>query len=172
MVRFLGWLRTNHVEVITVVGGLVAMNLILFAKAYRETDHINPVTAGQLGDFIGGYVGTAFVLLTAVLLYRTLRLQRESAQLQSFEARYFELLRLHRDNVAEMRIGNIEGRRIFLPMLRELWAARGVVEDCALEHAAVLTPRQKLHIAYYCLFESPRDSRRLFGLSQAITEAA
>ena len=146
------WANRHRVELSTALGGLIAMNLILFAKAYWETDQINPTTAGQLGDFVGGYIGTAFVLLSVVLLYRTLQAQRKSAQLQSFEARYFELIRLHRENVAEMRIGEVEGRRVFLPMLRELWAARQIVEDCARDTEVPLTAAQKLHISYYCLF--------------------
>lgn len=152
MKRLTRWLRIYRVEVALAAFGLLAMNAILLAKAYWETDQINPGTAGELGDFVGGYVGTGFVLLTALLLYRTLRSQREGAELQSFEARYFELVRLHRENVAEMKVGGIEGRRIFLPMLRELWAARQIVEDCAKAHAPTLTARQKLHVAYYCLF--------------------
>lgn len=144
---------TRHwVELSTALGGLIAMNLILLARAYWETDQVNPTTAGQLGDFVGGYIGTAFVLLSVVLLYRTLQAQRKSAQLQSFEARYFELIRLHRENVAEMRIGDAEGRRVFLPMLRELWAARQIVEDCASYAEISLTAAQKLHISYYCIF--------------------
>lgn len=146
------WITRHWVELLTALGGLIAMNLILLAKAYWETDHINPTTAGQLGDFVGGYIGTAFVLLSVVLLYRTLQAQRRSAQLQSFEARFFELIRLHRENVAEMRIGEVEGRRVFLPMLRELWAALQIVEDCASDAGVSLTPSQRLHISYYCLF--------------------
>lgn len=128
------------------------MNAILLADAYWETSKINPTTAGQLGDFVGGYVGTAFVLLSVVLLYRTLRTQRESAQLQSFEARYFELIKMHRDNVGEMRLQGLEGRRVFLPMLRELWAARRIAQNCATDYSLSLTQEQLLHIAYYCIF--------------------
>jgi len=157
-----GW-RRYSLEIFVCVVGLAAMNAILLAKAYWETDHINPTTAGELGDFVGGYVGTGFVLLSVVLLYRTLRTQRESAQRQSFEARYFELIKLHRENVAEMKVQGIEGRRVFLPMLRELWAARLIVESCARDLKAQLSQTQIIHVAYYCIFygTGPGSSRML-----------
>lgn len=146
------WWKRFAVELVSVGAGLIAMNAILLAGAYWETKSINPTTAGQLGDFVGGYIGTAFVLLSVLLLYRTLRAQRENNELQSFEARYFELLRLHRENVAEMSVQKISGRRVFLPMLRELWAARRIVQDCAANYSPALTQQQLIHIAYYGVF--------------------
>lgn len=146
------WAKKYRVEIVASLFGVLAMNLILLAEAYRAADAINPATAGELGDFVGGYVGTGFALFTALLLYRTLRAQRESSQLQSFEARYLELIRLHRDNVAEMREDKVEGRNLFLPMLRELGAAHQLVEASAAAKGLGLTSPQKLQIAYYCIF--------------------
>lgn len=146
------WWKRYAVELVSAVAGLLAMNAILLAGAYWETKKVNPTTAGQLGDFVGGYVGTAFVLLSVLLLYRTLRAQRENTELQSFEARYFELIKLHRENVAEMNVQGISGRRVFLPILRELWAARKIVQNCAAEYSPALTQQQLIHIAYYGVF--------------------
>lgn len=144
--------RRYVIEIFAIVFGLIAMNAVLLASAYWETDTINPATAGQLGDFVGGYIGTAFALLSVLFLYRTLRTQREGAQQQFFESKYFELIKMHRDNVAEMRLQSAEGRRVFLPIVRELWAALDKVKIAARLRCIDLNQRQLLHIAYYFVF--------------------
>jgi hypothetical protein len=161
--RLKRWICRYRVETGLALLGLLSMNAILLAKAYRQTDQIDPAIAGQFGDFVGGYVGTAFVLLTALLLYRTLRTQRDASELQFFEGRFFELMRLHRANIDEMAIGQTRGRRVFLLMLRELWAAHSVVDSCAQLHSPNLGSRERLHVAYYCLFfgVGVRSSRML-----------
>src|SRR6188472_4136380 len=86
------------------VGGLVAINLILFTGAYSG-DHVDPDKAGVLGDFVGGYVGAYIALLSGMGLLYTLALQRQQLQqqaaesrrqqqqdaIQRFQAKYFEL---------------------------------------------------------------------------------
>ncbi len=46
-------------------------------RIYGKAD-IDFATTGQFGDFMGGVVGTIFTLVGNVLLFYTLRLQRES----------------------------------------------------------------------------------------------
>src|SRR5690606_4256925 len=99
------WWSRNWVEALTIAGGLVAINLIFFADAYTESNTINPTTAGELGNFVGGYIGTIFALVSVVFLYSTLKNQREASTIEKFETKYFELIKMHRDNVAEIAIG-------------------------------------------------------------------
>jgi hypothetical protein len=108
------------------------MNAIFIARAFRQSDTVAPEIAGQLGDFVGGYVGTLFSLIGVLLLYVTLRSQRVASEKQSFENKYFELLKLHRDNVAELDLHGTSGRRLFVLMIREL--------RCALDVVAFATP--------------------------------
>lgn len=65
---------------------------------------------GQYGDFIGGVVATFFSLTGVLLLFETLRNQRHEfrknglSQLkQSFETKFFELIRFHRENISEIK---------------------------------------------------------------------
>jgi hypothetical protein len=79
---------------------------------------------GQFGDFIGGVIGTIFSAIGFVLLYLTLTEQRKSLIEQRnslneqrkaieeqkkaftkerFESKFFELIKLHRDNVSELK---------------------------------------------------------------------
>lgn len=163
------FLREFRIEILILVTGLVGMNLIFIAKAFRTTDTINATSAGQLGDFVGGFVGTFFALVSVVLLISTLRNQRRSAQVLNFEAKYFELLRLHRDNVAELEVQSITGRKLFVVLIRELRSALDVLKRVADRHVLDLNKQQLMHIAYYCLFfgTGPNSSRML---TQSLTE--
>lgn len=157
------WPREYWVEILVLALGLVAINLVFIAEAFRATDTLNPTSAGQLGDFVGGYVGTFLALASVVLLSATLRSQRKSAQVLNFEAKYFELLRLHRDNVAELEVQGVAGRKLFVVLIREYRAAAGVVRRLATAKQQKLTPTQIAHITYYCLFfgTGPNSSRML-----------
>jgi hypothetical protein len=157
------WLREYWVEILVLVLGLAAINLVFIAKAFRATDTLNPTSAGQLGDFVGGYVGTFLALASVVLLSATLRSQRKSAQVLNFEGKYFELLRLHRDNVAELEVQGVTGRKLFVVLVREYRSATAVVRRAAVTTQQKLTPEQVAHIAYYCVFygTGPNSSRML-----------
>ena len=157
------WLREHWIEILVLALGLVAMNLIFIAKAFRATDTVDPAGAGQLGDFVGGYIGTFFALASVVLLTSTLRNQRRSAQILNFEAKYFELLQLHRDNVAELEVQGVTGRKRFVVLIREFRSALEVTKRVAKTHSQALTQRQLAHITYYCLFfgTGPNSSRML-----------
>lgn len=158
-----GWVREYWIEILILIAGFVAMNLIFVAKAFRATDTIEPAGAGQLGDFVGGYVGTFFALASVVLLTSTLRNQRRSAQILNFEAKYFELLRLHRENVAELEVQGVTGRKIFVVLIREFRSAVEILRKIEEKHALFLPQKQLIHIAYYCLFfgTGPNSSRML-----------
>ena len=58
---------------------------------------------GQFGDFIGGVVGTFFALTGTILIYLTFNSQTKENKRIAFEASFFEMLRLHRENVNELR---------------------------------------------------------------------
>lgn len=58
---------------------------------------------GQFGDFVGGVVGTLFALAGTFLIYLTFQEQSKENKRTAFEAVFFEMIRLHRDNVSEMK---------------------------------------------------------------------
>jgi hypothetical protein len=157
-------IRDYWFEALVLVLGLCAINAIFFADAFRG-DAIKPGAAGLLGDFVGGYVGTFFALASVVLLTATLKSQRRAGQLLNFETKYFELLRLHRDNVAELEVQDVRGRRLFVMLLREFRAALDVTKLMADAHKQKLSQRQLVHIAYYCVFygTGPHSTRMLMN---------
>jgi Putative phage abortive infection protein len=156
------WTR-NLIEILTIAGGLITINLIFFANAYRETNTVDPATAGQLGDFVGGYIGTIFALVSVVFLYSTLKNQRESSTIEKFETKYFELIKMHRDNVAEISIGDDFGKKIFVVMIREFRSILKISKEVALKQNQRFTHEQLFVISYYALFfgVGPNSSRML-----------
>ncbi len=65
---------------------------------------IDMSSTAQVGDFIGGTIGTILAFISVLFLYITLRNQRISNSKERFENNFFELLKLYRDNVAEIEI--------------------------------------------------------------------
>jgi hypothetical protein len=157
------WWRRYRLELSVFLVGAVAMNLIFIANAFRESTTIDRTAAGQLGDFVGGYFGTFFALFGVVLVIRTIREGRETDRREKFEHKYFELIKMHRDNVAELQLQDATGRKIFVLLLRELRALLEVVREVAIQCKQELSRRQQLHVAYYCLFfgTGPNSSRML-----------
>lgn len=100
----------------------------LFVPAFNDwsldKSNINANLASQYGGFIGGVAGALFGLVSAILLFQNFYSQEKSAAKQSFESNFFEMIRLHRDNVLEMshQVPYYEeaffesGRRVFLSM--------------------------------------------------------
>jgi hypothetical protein len=67
--------------------------------------------SGQIGDFIGGVVGTIFSLSAFLLLALTFYEQTNFSKKERFESKFFDLLKLHRENVLELENGNKNGRK-------------------------------------------------------------
>jgi hypothetical protein len=155
--------RRYGIYVLILVIGLIAMNLIFFAGAFRQTYTVDRESAAQLGAFVGGYVGPFFALVGSVLLVTTLKSQKDSSEKQHFETKYFELVKMHRDNVAELDLQETSGSRLFVLMIRELRCVLEVLRKTAKASNQELTQTQALHIAYYCLFfgVGPNSSRML-----------
>ena len=57
---------------------------------------------GQIGDFIGGVVGTVISAAGFYFLYLTFNEQRQSFERERLESKFFDLIKLHRDNVVEL----------------------------------------------------------------------
>jgi len=87
------------------------------------TNKINFSVTGQFGDFIGGFLGTVINGAAFYFLYLTLNEQRKSAESQSFETKFYELIHLHRENVSELRYtkNNLtaESRKVFRVIVEE-----------------------------------------------------
>lgn len=112
------WFRRHLFEIIILGLGLFFIHFFLFSGTFQG-ENINSTKASEYGSFIGGYLGTLFALASVVFLYTTLRLQRQTSQIEKFENIFFELLNLHKNNVQEIIIKNQNGKKIFVLFIRE-----------------------------------------------------
>jgi hypothetical protein len=66
-------------------------------------DTTDYAATGQFGDFVGGFVGTLFTLSGTLLIFLSFREQNKQNKKENFESSYFEMIRLHRENVGELK---------------------------------------------------------------------
>lgn len=66
---------------------------------------------GQVGDFIGGVVGTVISAAGFYFLYLTFNEQRKSFEKERLESKFFDLVKLHRDNVAELSFDGVKSSK-------------------------------------------------------------
>lgn len=79
---------------------------------------------GPIGDFVGGVIGTVFTFATTLLVIVTLLEQRDHSHREHFAQNYYEMLRIHNDNVSRMQIRKpngevIRGREVFAQLKKD-----------------------------------------------------
>lgn len=158
----LRWFVKYWFELAIFAVGTACILSTFFADSYRG-NKLDPTLAGQFGDFIGGFIGTFFALLSTVLLFATLRSQQSSASLQNFETKYFELIKMHRDNVSELEVQGLKGRKIFVALVREFREILKIVKELNTNCNSLLSQKELVHISYYCLLHGtgPNSTRIL-----------
>lgn len=102
-------------SILCVISGLI-ISVYFFKKLsveynYELESSTDMSGTGQVGDFIGGVVGTFFSLAGFLILILTLSEQIKFANKERFESKFFDLLKLHRENIQEMNSGSKSGRK-------------------------------------------------------------
>lgn len=69
---------------------------------------LNLTNFGAFGDFIAGVVGTFFSLAGFFMLFLTLKDQRDNFHRERLESNFFEMVKIHRENVNEMQYSYYE----------------------------------------------------------------
>lgn len=101
-----------------------------FVLADKE---ISMPETGNIGDFIGGVVGTLFSLASIILLLLTLRDQNHQYKRDRFGQTFYEMLHIHNDNVVGMNLKDAEkttGREVFTKLLEDYEVVYDLVEGC------------------------------------------
>jgi hypothetical protein len=106
--------------------------------------------------------GIALIAILAVDAWEFWR-QGQERRKQDFINKYFELLKIHHDNVAEIELKDEHGRKVFVTLLRELRCIVPIVRTTAATYGQDLTNSEIMHVSYYCLFfgVGPNSSRML-----------
>ncbi len=103
---------------------------------YTGNGDLKMDATGQVGDFIGGIVGTIFSLTGFLMLFLTFRQQNDSFKEERFESNFFEFIKFHRENINELKFEmfekdkdelegdklsktNYEGRGVFVAFFKQ-----------------------------------------------------
>ncbi len=86
------------------IGILTLVMFIVQPSATLVGDIKNSRVAGQYGSYLGGFVGSLFSLAGVFLFFEALMRQQTVFERQQFEARYFELLKIHCSNVDSLHL--------------------------------------------------------------------
>lgn len=144
------FLIIHWVEIFIIL--IIAISIYVLAREEVNFVYKDLPGAGQFGDFVGGYIGTVFTLVSVLILYMTLRLQRISTEIEKFENKYFGLLNLHRDNVREIGIGNVNGKKVFVLMIREFREIHKIVLKVVGELSLIHDKEEILRVSYLIFF--------------------
>ena len=135
----------------------------------RYYDLPNQEIKGQMGDSFGGTMGPVIAWIAAILTFAAFYIQYEANKeqrsqfakqaddtvIERFENRFFELIRLHRENVQEQNIQDIiTGRKVFTTYYFELRYIYFVLESTHDTHSPVspLTKEELTNLAYLIFF--------------------
>jgi hypothetical protein len=88
----------------TGVAVIIGYLLILMHDYDLGYKSIDVTKTGAVGDFIGGLAGTIISAAGFIFLYINLKEQRENAAKEKVESRFFEMLKIHRENVSEANV--------------------------------------------------------------------
>ena len=120
---------------------IIAVLILLLPWALTNPNYYSGISlmdTGQIGDTIGGITGPFIALLAALLTFfafwvqyrsniaqtKQFKKQDKDTKIDRFENKFFELLRLHRNNVSEISISYsgkevVSGRKAFVSMFHE-----------------------------------------------------
>lgn len=88
---------------------------------------------GNIGDFVGGVVGTVFSLASLFLLILTLKDQAHQYKTDRFGQTFYEMLHIHNDNVTLMRLNGVDtttGREVFTELVADYEIIFDMVQGC------------------------------------------
>ena len=181
------WLKTIGWTLLVLCIGVIVPALPLFSESYgvmknwvfQWQNQINPEKAGQFGDFVGGFIGTVAFIVSLFIVYvsyhnqkttneKTLKAQEDVHKRTTFEARFFELLRYHRENVADIEIETKKGRRAFVSMIREFRMVLKLVKKISEEMNAKIKQDRAMNLAYLAFYYGVGwNSTRIFKKAAA-----
>lgn len=130
---------------------------------------INPFDLAILekyGSFVGGFIGSLFSMAGFLLLFEAIIQQQKMFEKQQFESKFFDLLKIHRENVVELKKSipirgdkYEEGRRVFVLMRKEFGEIIGIVRESQQKLNISLEETKTVNLAYLIFF---------YGVSETI----
>lgn len=133
------------------------------------------IGSGEIGDTMGGlmspFINVAAVIVTGLAFYAQYRandMVRKQFELQKFENQFYEMLRLHKENVNEIEvkvfkeISKVRGRECFLEMKKELeWLLENLEEELDNEIFA------KIYEVFFWGYDNKRKESVVFSYKKS-----
>jgi len=151
--------RIDWLAIGFLIVGLITLISLPFIEPYAGNGPIDQEKAADFGSFVSGYFGTFFLLISIVILILSLSSQKKSSQLQQFENKFLDLLKLHRENVSELKLNNKEQRNVFVILRNEFQDLYDIVKNIYKDTEDDKN-NDKANITYIILF---------FGLGETST---
>jgi len=118
--------RTIYISLIFVV-----ITLILFIFKTTRLDVGLPIDTSifaNYGALVGGILAAVFSLVSILLIIQSFNEQSRQNELQNIESRFFELLKLHRENVDEFHSKGKDGRSVVIAIYDEFHSLLETIE--------------------------------------------
>ena len=170
--RFMNWLPMA----LLVIGFLALIFFfIIILKHFsivEERDSPNMSATGQIGDFVGGVIGTLFALSGTLLIYLSFKRQNRQNRREAFESSFFEMLRLYRENVSELKYTKSNGyntitsenRKVFRVIFHEFTECYKEVKKFYRFIDDYLVPEYDLKLSSIINRINPRINKKEFAV--------
>lgn len=133
--------------------GLITSGIIII------TNPFDLAILEKYGSFVGGFIGSLFSMAGFLLLFEAIIQQQKMFEKQQFESKFFDLLKIHRENVTELKKripikGDKyeEGRRVFVLMRKEFGEILGIIREKQKEMNISLEEAKAVNLAYLVFF--------------------
>lgn len=129
--KFIDWIGKNQFQFIafSIIILMITFWLLPYFLTHFDWGYSFDENSAQIGDSIGGITGPIIALIASILTffafwvqYKANLQQKKDLKIERFENRFFEMIRLHKENVNEISIGGHEylieegsGRRDITP---------------------------------------------------------
>lgn len=177
----------TKLSVLYIILGVIGFVLIMLPMIAYSSDKLENI--GVVGDTLGGILNPIFAVPATILTFLAFWVQFKANQevqnqfkIQQFESQFYEMLRLHKENINEMKISGydynisktinvkneettitrsqverfVEGRKVFVSMNKELVAC---YEFCKLYDVTCKFKSQELfELAYRIFFFGSQSS--------------
>lgn len=145
------------------IGTFISFVLLLIYLYYTTelngNSSIDTDIFASFGTLVGGILGALFSLAGIFLLINTLEAQENAIQLQQdnfdrqlFEGKFYDLLKIHRENSNEISIKERSGRKVFLVLHREFQHCKLVMDAFNETWPEKFDENHIINISYLCFF--------------------
>ena len=142
--------------------GILSFICIIFNPAYFKFSlQIDTELAEKFGVFFGGFIGTIFTIVAAILILYTFINQKLETKRQQAENHFFKMLDYHNDNVKNLSVSHVDqtkkneisnGRRAFTIFKLQLIELLKFVEIINKELNLNLAESDIIDIAYISFY--------------------